>query len=374
MSITKANPVRKVVRSFLAAYFWLRPLIGVSHLHFPTGWLAFYHRVSPDAFLLLFIAYYALLSEGGWWAVALDLVYVYLWPLFLLWLCVKHSSIRLYRAFIKSEFAPKIEILKKNLPNDPAQEVVKSWSFREILFGDRMVARIVRPFSQFILLWALLILNSSNRIIIMVALAVIAVGAIKIVRNLVMFLSDAGSWILKFKSNFTLQVAENIAKVRAYTQGSDPDPLRGAANILHTYEIVFRYLAEKKDRLARWTLVVSILITVPFYLYLSLIFTSIYLGVARLNHIVWSWTDALTTAIFIPFAFTDLPHNLWIRLIGGLQALTVTVLGYTVLFRRIQYAVQQMSQVASELHAPLSDEDLKKTVALLNVVTITPKA
>jgi hypothetical protein len=223
-----------------------------------------------------------------------------------------------------------------------------------------------------VLLWSLLLFNTSNWVITWVALIVIAIGAVKVIRNLSLFLGDAGSWINKLKSGFALQTALSIAKIRTYSQDSDPDAFRTPASTLHMYEVLFRYMAEQKEKLVKCSVIAAILITIPFYLYLSFIFTSIYLGVARLNHITWSWTDALTTSIFIPFAFTDLPHNVWIRTIGGLQAVVVTILGYTVLFRRIQHSVNQISQAATELYVPLNDEGLKSTVALLNVIKIKP--
>jgi hypothetical protein len=351
---------RQVIRTAFAIYFWLRPLVEICHLRFPASWQSFYARSSPEAFLLLFIAYYSLLADGGWVSVAYDVTYVYFWPLVLIWLAVKFTSVRAYKALKETPYYKGLLLPKVVPPQVPSVPDAKGGvppagnSFR------LAIGRLARPFTQFFLLWSLLILNTSNLVLTWVALAVISFGAIAIIRSLSLFLSDAGSWITKLKGNFAAQVANNIAVVRAYNESQDDKRSRDAANALLLYETTFRYMSENKDRLARWTVIASILITVPLYLYLSVIFTSIYLGVARLNHIPWPWTDALTTSIFIPFAFTDLPHNLWIRLIGGCQALVVTVLGYTILFRRMQSSIQQLSQVAGELSAPLGDQTLKE--------------
>jgi hypothetical protein len=332
-----------------------------------------YAHSSPEIFLLLFITYYSLLAEGGWLSVAYDLVYVYFWPLFVIWLLVKYTTVKAYRALKNTTYFKELILPKTPAPPDqklldakggatPAKE-------RELALK---AGRFLRPFTQFFLLWSLIVLNTSSPVLTWIALAVITFGAITIIRTLALFLSDSDSWIAKFRSSFATQVANNIAIVRAYKNSLDIKPSRDAANVLLLYENIFRYMSENKDRLIRWTIVASILVTVPLYVYLSFIFTSIYLGIARLSHISWSWTDALTTSIFIPFAFTDLPHNLWIRLIGGCQALLVTVLGYTILFRRMHSSVQQLSQAAGELTGPLSDQTLKEILVIIRELPPAP--
>jgi hypothetical protein len=384
------NFIRKIVRTFLAAYFWLGPLIELSHVHFPLSWQHFYTRQSPEGFLLLFITYYSLLGESGWFSVAYDLVYIYLWPLVALWLLVKFTSVRAYRAFKRASFfegliLPKIAAAQTQIA--AAQTQIAAAQTQNVLNakGENVPAEenkgklqrllsVLRPFSQFFLLWALLLLNTSNVFLTWIALAVILFGTTTIIRTLSLFLSDAGSWIAKLKGNFAAQVANNVAIVRAYKSSQADTPSRNAANALLLYETTFRYMSENKERLARWTMIASILITIPLYLYLSLMFTSIYLGVARLNHIAWPWTDALTTSIFIPFAYTDLPHNLWIRLIGGCQVIMVTLLGYTVLFRRLQSSMLQLYQAAGELSEPLSDQTLRDILQRMKSQNATKQA
>ena len=367
--------VRKIVRMVFAIYFWLRPVIEVCHMSLPSSWVHYYTRLSPDIFLLLFITYYSLLSEDGWLSVAYDLIYIYFWPLFVIWFIVKHTTIRAYHAvkrtsYFRNLILPSISAAQTKIVLDANAESVTTDKKR---FSLSLIGSILRPFTQFFLLWSLLLLNTSNVILTWIALAVILFGAVTIIRTLSLFLSDADSWITKLKSNFAAQVANNIAIVRSYKNSQDDTKSRNAANALLLYESTFRYMFENKDRFARWTIIASILVTVPLYLYLSFIFTSIYLGVAHLNHISWPWTDALTTSIFIPFAFADLPHNIWIRLIGGCQALIVTVLGYTVLFRRMQSSVQQLSEIAGELSTPLSDQNLKDLLLVIKTPSVGTK-
>jgi hypothetical protein len=278
------------------------------------------------------------------------------------WFFVKYATGKAYRKLKQTTFYKELNVAKTVASHEqnvlPAGETAAKKTTGHVAVKGILIA--VRPFSQFILLWALLLLHTSNVLLTWIALAVITFGAVAIVRNLSLFLSDAGSWIAKLKGNFVTQVANQVSILKNYKNSIDTKPSRDAANVLQLYETTFRYMADNKDRLARWTIIASILVTVPLYLYLSFIFTSIYLGVARLNHISWAWNEALTTAIFIPFAFTDLPHNIWIRMIGGCQALTVTILGYTVLFRRMHSSIQQLSQIASELSAPLSEQSVKE--------------
>jgi hypothetical protein len=338
-------------------------LIELLHPRFPASWAIAYNNLSPTVFLLLFITYYSLLGENGWLSVAFDLVYVYFWPLVLAWLLVKFTSVRAYRAIKDTNYMKAVIAIPiaANTTAKPVEAVAAAQATEPSVKSRwKAIGVAVRPFSQFFLLWALLLLKTSSVVLTWVALAVIILGTITIVRALSLFLSDAGSWITKLKSNFANQLANDIAIIRASYQSPIDVRSRNAANGLLLYETMFRYMSENKETLARWTILASILVTIPLYLYLSFMFTAIYLGVARLSNLSWAWTDALTTSIFIPFAYTDLPHNLWIRLIGGCQATIIAILGYTVLFRRIQGSMIQLSQAAGELAVPLNDHSLKE--------------
>ncbi len=96
--------IRKIVRTAFAVYFWLRPLILFSNLRFPASWHESYARILPEALLLLFITYYALLAEGGWLSVAYDLFFVYFWPLFVVWFFVKYATGKAYRKLKQTTF------------------------------------------------------------------------------------------------------------------------------------------------------------------------------------------------------------------------------------------------------------------------------
>ena len=290
-----------------------------------------------------------------------DLIYVYLWPLVVLWMVVKFTSTKAYRSLKSSRYAQEVIVPQSTPPQSSV--VLGNGNTSQKINGEAEKpnhwVRFVRPFGQFFLLWALLLLNTSSVALTWVSLGVILFGTAAVVRTLAAFLADADSWISKLKSNFAEQVATNIRIIREYQSAQEDTASRNAANALLLYEAMFRYISENKGRLARQTLIASVLITIPMYLYVSFMFTTLYLGLARLAHIPWAWTDALTTSIFIPFAYTDLPHNLWIRLIGGCQVMIITVLGYTILFRRMQNSMRRISQAAVELASPLSDETVR---------------
>jgi len=108
--------LRRVVRITLATYFWFRPIAEIVHSHLPVAWRHFYLKVSPQLFLLLFIAYYSLVAESGWLSVAYDLIYVYLWPLVVLWMVVKFTSTKAYRSLKSSRYAQEVIVPQSTPP------------------------------------------------------------------------------------------------------------------------------------------------------------------------------------------------------------------------------------------------------------------
>jgi hypothetical protein len=64
------------------------------------------------------------------------------------------------------------------------------------------------------------------------------------------------------------------------------------------------------------------------YVYIALLFSFTYYGIARVSGVLYSWTDALIASLFIPFFVTELPKLPVFRILGGLHCSLILAIGF----------------------------------------------
>jgi hypothetical protein len=191
------------------------------------------------------------------------------------------------------------------------------------------------------------------------------VGAIRSIYGLWSILSNTSKWVDNLKSNFASQIATNIRSVRDWNHTYGVDEITKAANALKMVESVFRFISENRDFLAKGTTLFAAGITICFYCYFSFLFSSVYWGLAKLQNIHWHWSAALIDSLYMPFAFSNLPNNVPIQLLAGLQAIAVGIMGYNIFFRHLSGRFERIAVAASELRIPINDVELKGKLIII---------
>lgn len=357
MALTKTKTLRKIVRDILAFCFWMHAFYATNLVHLPA-FLSFQPPNYLYSFLLvLLIGFYSLLSEYEWFSVLADAFYIYLWPCIVAirvsWLTVK----RLYKFFRSNVVIKSPELIvrpvrtnalpqNQETPNKPVEtRSVLEW--------------IAKPFMEFSVLWALLILITSNKFVIVLSSLVALFCAGRSIYELWGFAADASSWIEKLKGRFAEQIATNIGKIRAWEEVTQLDEITNAANALKMLESIFAFIAENKKFLARTTTALAAIVSVVFYCYFSFLTACLYVGLAKLQGISWPWSQSLVTSLYMPFAFTNLPRNFPMQFIGGLQAVAVTLVGYNIFFRHLNSRFERIAVAATELRGSFEDKVLR---------------
>lgn len=359
MKIPRAHPIRKVIREILAFAFWFHALyvfhiIPIEYM----GIVSLSSRYIYNAALIGFIFYYSYFSDSGWFSVAYDLFYIYFWPFVTAFRCMWILSKSGYR-FLKSRtvITPPGLILK-TIPNTevkPGQVAsITGDTSQSEPDSSKKTKRLWRPLTQFNLLWSVLILTIDNKIFICVASIIALAGAAKAMYNLWDLLGDTSSWFDKLKSNFAAQMAEKIATVRMW-EGLEHEKLTADVNVLKIYQSAFTFIDQNRNFLAKFTIAVAACITIPFYCYVSILFSLAYFGISKVESIAWSWPSALSTSLFMPFAFTNLPRSFMIQTLGGLHAVAVTLMGWNIVYRNVSNKFERIATAAIELRIPFEE-------------------
>jgi len=222
-----------------------------------------------------------------------------------------------------------------------------------------------KAISGFTILWALVALSSHYKPLVCVSLCIALWGAGASIYQLWNFSSDTSTWIERLKGGFANRIAIHIGQVLAWQELSNFDEVTKAANALKMLEAIFAFIAENKKLLSKISTAFAAVISVFFYFYISFLSSCVYIGVAKLQDISWSWADAFVTSLYIPFAYTNLPKNVLIQLIGGLQAIAFTLIGWNIFIRHLNSRFERIALAASELRSSFEDNVLRVKLALI---------
>jgi hypothetical protein len=383
--MAQAHPIRKYIREILTISFWLHAvcvyqLIPYLSKPIPAAWYASAYNTA----LITFILYYSYFSDSGWLSVTWDLLYVYVWPFLFAWKILWNGCKGAYHFFKTQTILPRVGLIvatPAQAPPQPQEGTSLGKSLQDLGAHLKQVRterrwtklqRTLRPLTQFALLWSILILSLRSKPLIVIASLVTLVGAFRAVYGLWNLLSGTSDWLDKLRSGLATQLSSRIRQVREWEEAAGPEVITADVNSLKIFESIFTFIAENRTFLSKCTMGVAALVTVPFYVYVSVLFAAVYVGIARVGGIGFPWTTSITCSLYIPFAFTDLPHSLIIRLIAGLQAIAVTVMGWNIFFRQLSSKFNSVAGVATEFRENFQEETYRRKLAI--VASLTSRA
>jgi hypothetical protein len=376
--------VRKSTRFCVALLLWLNGLLllrvsipSVSplaiRLHLNTG----------ETTILLLLAGFSILFSYGWKNITVDLLYLYFFPFVFLYLVIRSGFWLLscaFKAFRPTEIAeistPVLEIsgqTKKAPEPEGAASSIRKNRFSWWLF----LKHWLRPFLQFTILWCLLLLLTSHWWLLATALVIVLVHLGRTLVMVVGFAVFSVKGLSQLDARIRAHVERLISQVLSEQSIATEDLRKTWAWI--TALQLGTTLLRNRQRAAQFLVFLAVLIFVATYFYLAFLFAFGYYGLARVQSIPYSWKEALVTAIFIPAAFGDLPHNIWIKLLGGIHWSFVVLVGAGTIFGYLQRKLNSVYRAADFLSSRLQEEEVKKRIAILNdrfkvaVAPATPK-
>jgi hypothetical protein len=370
-----ANFLRKSIREVMGLAFWLHAIYIFGLISYPHPIPHQFFRYLPNFLLLIFIINYSLFTDKGWWSVFFDLGYIYFLPVVFL--------ARISRTVWKISFtAFKSKIIWHNpklLPEPPTiaaqPKVIQSEETKgatETPAKARYFRRLGRLFFKFSALWALLVFTVDAKPFLLIATAASLFGAMKAIVNLSGIFSAPSDWVDKFENRLAAQIAAQIQTVVSWDGRSEPREVRKNLNSVKLLAAVCNFISDNSSVLSSWAFAISIAISVPFYCYISFMFSSVYLGIAKLGALKLTFPEAFVDSLFMPFAWSSLPSSLLIRLIGGIQATCVSIIGYNVLFRHLGNRLDKITKAALSLRSPFAEESLKAKMSIVENMLSKP--
>lgn len=346
--------VHKAARVSLAWLFWLHSL-GITHLLRSVAYPKLLdRRLLLEVLLLAVILFYSLIAQYGWFSLVLDLMYIYVFPV---WMILKYGW--------KMSKGPATGVLRLISPTFASSaEEKKAKPARQSADPETgLMPRLLRPFQQFAVLWCAVILLADNRLLIVAASAAVAIAAVRSIGSLTTLLNWPMNWLERFRE----RLGASLEKLCQTILTTDPSAKEFASNaaVIRFYRGVLAQLSNN-DYMERRVRPLSLIIAVPYYVYISILSGFTYLGIAHFYRLDWPLSQALVDAVFMPFAWTELPHIALIRILGGIQGAALILIGYEAIFNRMSQKAERILAAANDLSQALQRPEVEARIILLD--------
>lgn len=202
---------------------------------------------------------------------------------------------------------------------------------------------------------------------------IVLLGAFKAILSLWVLFSGGTNWVDKLESNLARTIKTQLQSISSWTDQTVGVNIRNAINGIRFIGAIFSFMVDNSALLRSWAFWLSIFLTVPFYGYISLLFACAYVGVAKIENIALQFPDALIDSLYMPFAWSALPASRVIRVIGGLQAVFMSIVGYNIWFRHLGNHLEKMTATAARFRGQLQDENLGARISQIEVLLAQPK-
>ena len=132
---------------------------------------------------------------------------------------------------------------------------------------------------------------------------------------------------------------------------------------LGLWERVARFLGNKY-LLSRWASLLVGAFYVCIYVYVALLFSFVYFGIARITGLNMPWSEAAVDSIF-PVYVTELPKTFFMRFAGGVQWSLIVILGLGTFWNYFHKRLEAVHASAIEIGGLLTDETVRERYKLL---------
>ncbi len=372
---TALGTIRRATRFAVAAALWLHAIfmVRVAPPRF-TGLATWLHLTGAEVFIFILLAAFTLLATYGYGRLFWDILYIYFFPFVLLFILGRWVFFALVaiNKFCSAGLPagetvlaiPGISVAGATGPGPPGAEAAPKakWKFT----WNGLFVVLSRPLRRFTFLWCILLVLTTHSGLLEFALAVVLIHIVFALVAVLRVTVFSAGLLSKLEANIKQQAETLLSKIAFVTRDSEVTPdLRNTwtnASGIRMGLLVF----QNRQLVSRWAVVLGSAFLGCVHIYMALLFSFAYYGIARVQSIAFTWPDAFVTSIFIPFAFGDLPRNPWLKFVGGIQCTTIVAVGAGTVINYLTRKVQDLQRVAMHLNERFADAEVRDRLLILD--------
>jgi len=361
--------LRWAVRFTAASLFWVHALAFIQ-VHLPRPplyrWGAAVNLTHAETNVVLALLLLSVLASYGVSKFVIDLLYIYCFPLIVpcYVTLIAIRVVKLFRRLQKPSPTPPRVPASAAVIDVPA--LVKIEKPKSEPRWRRFLLDATRPLRQFTLLWCLLLLLSSSRALLSLALVIVSCHLLSALVRLFGFTMFFNRYFVQGQSKARAYVEELLSAFLAIPEGGDlTEQMKQEVHKLMAIKLCLSFF-QNRSRVNRLVLGLGAAVYAGLYLYLALLFGFLYFGIAKVQGIQLSWVEALITSTVIPFAYTDLPRNAWLKAVGGVHCFVALAVGLSAVFGYLRKKLEAFHEMAAFLNDRLEDRQVKLHLEVLS--------
>ncbi len=325
-----------------------------------SAWL---HLTSVELIFFLLLTLFSFVAGSGFWSGAANVAYIYFFPFVLFFYIIIGLFHVLRRLGFFGERPAHLAAVSSPTTSLPTK--AEGPSVRERT--NNTAAVLLRPFNRFTVLWCLLLLAATHIAILWAALVIVLIHLLRSAARILRLSWISESRFGEIEAKFQQVVDEDLLpKLQAVTRESPADPaLKNLWNMFQSYEKIFKFVQDE-NLVSKWAVLIGSVVFGSTYLYLAFLFSFAYYGAAQVTLApAASWSEYFVTALFIPFFATDLPRNMFIRLLAGSHCVLVLVLGIGGVVTYMRRRIKSITRMATVITVKMSDEKVREKKLIL---------
>jgi hypothetical protein len=375
---TLSENIRKITTFLLAVFLWAHALFFLNVQSAFAARFAQYLRLTiSETILLALLVIFSFASGSGFWKPFRSLLYIYAFPFVLFWkfLYLLFRAMRALHRWFKSQAYPAVSestlvVQKDSTPASPPQEAATKTKFKETV--KEVLSFLVRPFRRFTFLWCFLLLTASHIAIVWVCLVVLALHLARRIFKLLKVMLFFDPLMKKFIDHMFNVTGTAVGMIDAFTPGAaPPNELRNQWNSLKFWRFVTGFLRDEY-LVSRWAWVLGAVTFGSLYIYIALLFSFVYFGVARVSGISFPWITSLTASLFIPLFASELPKTNLFRVIGGIHCALALTVGIGTFFGFLHRRLFAIRAAATVVNDRLVDKIFEQKYSALGALLAVP--
>jgi hypothetical protein len=283
------------------------------------------HLTGGEVVIFILLASFTLLATYGYGRLFLDILYIYFFPFILVFIVCRWLLLALVaiNKFCSAGLSPGATVLtiptvKLVSPADSAQSGVESapkaaWKFT---WRGAFLA-LSRPLRRFTFLWCMLLVLTTHPTLLKLALVVVLIHIVFALVAVLRVTVFSTGLLSQLEVNIRRQAEAMLSKIAFVTRDSEVTPdLRSAwTNIsgIRMGLLVF----QNRQLVSRWAVVLGSAFLGCVHLYMALLFSFAYYGIAHVQSIALAWPDAFVTSLFYSICIRGSPQKLMAQTCWG---------------------------------------------------------
>jgi hypothetical protein len=366
---------RKATTFLLAVFLWLHALFFLNiHLNLITKCSHLLRLATSEVVLFLLLFTFSMLAASGFWKTLLSVTYIYFFPFVLLgyvfyWCFL---ILRAMNRWFKAQANPQlgnalvVEQIPTIAPAVPAEAPppVAVTPGAKDRFAE-LLRLLVQPFRRFMFLWCILLLVTTHITVAWLCLIVVLAHLARKIFLIVKILLFSDPWLKKVGPLLLTGLNTALAALAAVTNDAAPtNELKNLWNQLSLWRKILDFLKDPY-LLSRWAWVLGIFFFGSVYVYIAVLFSFAYYGIAFVSGVSYSWPDALVASVFIPFFVSELPKIFALKLLGGTHCVLVVAVGIGTVVNFLRRKLDAIRRAATDYSDRFADQgNLEKYLIL----------